>query len=175
MLEKKPAAVDPLCAAAQPAFSLAAIPALWLGPHLRRQPRTSPPFHHNRREHRFELRGCQVLEQPVIRTSPWTVRMGDRAVECARLESVCTERYRGFESRPIRHGPASFFLFFYFLTAACGACFQHPPRRNCFQPHCSHCRSAQASHRAQANMARRYHQSETAQTIGCGRSGPESG
>ena len=28
--------------------------------------------------------------------------MGDRAVDCARLESVCTERYRGFESPPIR-------------------------------------------------------------------------
>jgi hypothetical protein len=28
--------------------------------------------------------------------------MGDRVVDCARLESVCTERYRGFESRPIR-------------------------------------------------------------------------
>jgi hypothetical protein len=30
-------------------------------------------------------------------------RMGARAVDWARLESVCTERYRGFESRPIRH------------------------------------------------------------------------
>src|SRR3954469_15552137 len=29
--------------------------------------------------------------------------MGDRAVYCARLESVCTARYRGFESPPIRH------------------------------------------------------------------------
>src|SRR3981081_4894425 len=28
--------------------------------------------------------------------------MGARAVDRARLESVCTERYRGFESRPIR-------------------------------------------------------------------------
>jgi hypothetical protein len=28
--------------------------------------------------------------------------MGDRAVYCARLESVCTARYRGFESPPIR-------------------------------------------------------------------------
>jgi hypothetical protein len=28
--------------------------------------------------------------------------MGARAVDWARLESVCTERYRGFESRPIR-------------------------------------------------------------------------
>src|SRR4029453_3673612 len=35
--------------------------------------------------------------------SPW---MGDRAVYCARLESVCAERHRGFESPPIRH-PAS--------------------------------------------------------------------
>jgi Tfp pilus assembly protein PilF len=29
--------------------------------------------------------------------------MGDRAVYCARLESVCTARYQGFESPPIRH------------------------------------------------------------------------
>ena len=28
--------------------------------------------------------------------------MGDRAVDCARLESVCTARYQGFESPPIR-------------------------------------------------------------------------
>ena len=28
--------------------------------------------------------------------------MGDRAVYCARLESVCAERHRGFESPPIR-------------------------------------------------------------------------
>ena len=31
--------------------------------------------------------------------------MGDRVVDCARLESVCAERHRGFESPPIR--PAS--------------------------------------------------------------------
>ena len=31
--------------------------------------------------------------------------MGDRVVDCARLESVCTARYRGFESPPIRHQP----------------------------------------------------------------------
>src|SRR5436190_1310265 len=30
------------------------------------------------------------------------LRMGDRAVYCARLESVCAERHRGFESPPIR-------------------------------------------------------------------------
>ncbi len=30
-------------------------------------------------------------------------RMGARAVDRARLESVCTARYRGFESLPIRH------------------------------------------------------------------------
>jgi hypothetical protein len=30
-------------------------------------------------------------------------RMGARAVDWARLESVCTARYRGFESLPIRH------------------------------------------------------------------------
>ena len=29
--------------------------------------------------------------------------MGDRAVDCARLESVCAARHRGFESPPIRH------------------------------------------------------------------------
>src|SRR5206468_9882199 len=29
--------------------------------------------------------------------------MGDRAVDCARLESVCAERHPGFESPPIRH------------------------------------------------------------------------
>jgi tetratricopeptide (TPR) repeat protein len=29
--------------------------------------------------------------------------MGDRAVYCARLESVCAERHPGFESPPIRH------------------------------------------------------------------------
>ena len=29
--------------------------------------------------------------------------MGDRAVYCARLESVCAERHPGFESLPIRH------------------------------------------------------------------------
>ena len=28
--------------------------------------------------------------------------MGDRVVDCARLESVCAERHRGFESLPIR-------------------------------------------------------------------------
>ena len=28
--------------------------------------------------------------------------MGDRVVDCARLESVCAERHRGFESPPIR-------------------------------------------------------------------------
>jgi hypothetical protein len=33
--------------------------------------------------------------------------MGARAVDWARLESVCTERYRGFESRPIRHSSVS--------------------------------------------------------------------
>ena len=29
--------------------------------------------------------------------------MGDRAVYCARLESVCAEKHPGFESLPIRH------------------------------------------------------------------------
>src|SRR2546423_1314765 len=30
------------------------------------------------------------------------LRMGDRAVDCARLESVCAARHQGFESPPIR-------------------------------------------------------------------------
>lgn len=29
-------------------------------------------------------------------------RKGDRVVDCARLESVCAERHRGFESPPFR-------------------------------------------------------------------------
>src|SRR4051812_5017647 len=33
------------------------------------------------------------------RRGPWR---GDRVVEGARLEIVCTETYRGFESRPLR-------------------------------------------------------------------------
>jgi hypothetical protein len=33
-------------------------------------------------------------------------RMGDRAVYCARLESVCAERHPGFESPPIRAAKA---------------------------------------------------------------------
>src|SRR6266436_8085424 len=33
------------------------------------------------------------------RSNAW---MGDRVVDCARLESVCAERHRGFESPPIR-------------------------------------------------------------------------
>jgi hypothetical protein len=31
------------------------------------------------------------------------LRRGDREAEGARLEIVCTERYRGFESLPLRH------------------------------------------------------------------------
>jgi hypothetical protein len=31
--------------------------------------------------------------------------MGDRAVDCARLESVCAARHQGFESPPIRSFP----------------------------------------------------------------------
>jgi hypothetical protein len=33
--------------------------------------------------------------------------MGDRAVYCARLESVCAERHPGFESPPIRRASSS--------------------------------------------------------------------
>ena len=36
--------------------------------------------------------------------------MGDRAVDCARLESVCAARHQGFESPPIR-------FLFYFIPA----------------------------------------------------------
>jgi tetratricopeptide (TPR) repeat protein len=54
--------------------------------------------------------------------------MGDRAVYCARLESVCAERHPGFESPPIRHafavgltsrlrkGVRQFFCAFLFLV-----------------------------------------------------------
>ena len=38
--------------------------------------------------------------------------MGDRAVDCARLESVCAARHQGFESPPIR------FLFYFTLARA---------------------------------------------------------
>jgi tetratricopeptide (TPR) repeat protein len=50
--------------------------------------------------------------------------MGDRAVYCARLESVCAERHPGFESPPIRHSiltrltnpsPKNFGMRFFFL------------------------------------------------------------
>jgi hypothetical protein len=43
--------------------------------------------------------------------------MGDRAVYCARLESVCTERYRGFESPPIRGFFRLLLIFSYFLRS----------------------------------------------------------
>jgi hypothetical protein len=36
--------------------------------------------------------------------------MGDRAVDCARLESVCAARHQGFESPPIRFPPAIIML-----------------------------------------------------------------
>ena len=32
---------------------------------------------------------------------------GGRVVECARLEIGCAERYRGFESLPLRHTASS--------------------------------------------------------------------
>jgi hypothetical protein len=41
------------------------------------------------------------IQLPLI--SRWSILgMGDRAVYCARLESVCAERHPGFESPPIR-------------------------------------------------------------------------
>jgi hypothetical protein len=43
------------------------------------------------------------LQEPAIDTKlVGSFRMGARAVDWARLESVCTARYRGFESLPIR-------------------------------------------------------------------------
>ena len=45
--------------------------------------------------------------------------MGDRVVDCARLESVCTARYQGFESPPIR--VLLFFLFLLLLPFSLGA------------------------------------------------------
>jgi hypothetical protein len=52
----------------------------------------------------FGVQGPGIsFAQVVIRIqNPTFCRMGARAVDWARLESVCTERYRGFESRPIR-------------------------------------------------------------------------
>jgi hypothetical protein len=49
--------------------------------------------------------GCAIsFATGLIRIqNPGSCRMGARAVDWARLESVCTDRYRGFESRPIRH------------------------------------------------------------------------
>ena len=47
------------------------------------------------------------LENPLQKSILWCIlpvpRRGDRAAEGARLEIVCTERYRGFESLPLRH------------------------------------------------------------------------
>src|SRR2546427_777609 len=40
---------------------------------------------------------------PRLHLGPPILWMGDRAVYCARLESVCAERHPGFESPPIRH------------------------------------------------------------------------
>jgi hypothetical protein len=43
------------------------------------------------------------LQPPSIDTKiVGSLRMGARVVDWARLESVCTARYRGFESLPIR-------------------------------------------------------------------------
>ena len=46
---------------------------------------------------------CPSIAPRHLHRSRKTQWMGDRAVYCARLESVCTARYRGFESPPIRH------------------------------------------------------------------------
>jgi uncharacterized protein YciI len=54
------------------------------------------------------LSGWQTLGENQLklpfgsRNVPSPSRMGARAVDWARLESVCTARYRGFESLPIR-------------------------------------------------------------------------
>ena len=46
-------------------------------------------------------------ERPLQKSALWCIlpvpRRGDREAEGARLEIVCTERYRGFESLPLRH------------------------------------------------------------------------
>src|SRR5213083_3084117 len=44
------------------------------------------------------FQNCSDRERPLERNKG----MGDRAVYCARLESVCAERHPGFESPPIR-------------------------------------------------------------------------
>ncbi len=44
---------------------------------------------------------CRAVNSSVYCAA--NLRMGDRAVDCARLESVCAARHRGFESPPIRH------------------------------------------------------------------------
>ena len=44
-----------------------------------------------------------LQEQSIDTKLVGSFRMGARAVDWARLESVCTARYRGFESLPIRH------------------------------------------------------------------------
>jgi hypothetical protein len=49
--------------------------------------------------------------------------MGARAVDWARLESVCTVRYRGFESLPIRHVNQSFYV-----SDLCKYWSQHRPK-----------------------------------------------
>jgi hypothetical protein len=47
------------------------------------------------------IKGLQPV--PIDTKLVGSFRMGARAVDWARLESVCTARYRGFESLPIRH------------------------------------------------------------------------
>jgi hypothetical protein len=46
-----------------------------------------------------------LLGSSTVTSFPW---MGARVVDWARLESVCTARYRGFESLPIRHASKFF-------------------------------------------------------------------
>ena len=46
--------------------------------------------------------GCRIAGLSPNGIDGCELRSGDRAVEGARLESVCAERYRGFESLPLR-------------------------------------------------------------------------
>jgi hypothetical protein len=58
-------------------------------------------FHRSRR---YRLDGVTkgLQERSIDTKLVGSLRMGARAVDWARLESVCTARYRGFESLPIR-------------------------------------------------------------------------
>jgi hypothetical protein len=60
---------------------------------------------HRRVSHRFPGLGISVDRRAATPLSPPSLGhwRGGRVVECARLESAYTARYRGFESPPLRH------------------------------------------------------------------------